>query len=77
VFDPVQWKNYRLLVDPDAKWDLSQSTSVHLFHAAWNKGPEDRLGKGWDLGQPLGEPLLTDGKYPEGCLYEQLKRRYL
>ena len=76
TFDPVQWQRVHELVDPAAEFDLSESYSVHLFHAAWNKGPEDRTGKGFDLGHRPGLQLDTDGEYPEGCLYEKLKRRY-
>ena len=66
----------RDLVDPAAKFDLSQSYSVHLFHAAWNSGPSDRTGRGFDLGQLPGERLDTNATYHSDCLYEQLKRKY-
>lgn len=77
VFDPVHWSNARRLIDPAFQPDLSQSYSLHLFHAAWNQGPQDRYGAGWDLGQPSGEQISTDGEYHSDCLYEKLKRRYL
>ena len=77
TFDPVEWTNVESVVDPSVEWDLSQSYSVHFFHAIWNGGPHDRTGRGFDLGNRLDTPLWTDGKYPEGCLYEILKRRYL
>ncbi len=77
TFDPVQWERVRDLVDPAAKFDLTDAYSVHLFHAAWNDGPEDKAGRGFDLGHRPGVRLDTDGEYPEGCLYETLKRRYL
>lgn len=76
-FDPVCWTRSKELVDPAAKWDLSNSFSLHLFHAAWNHGPSDSTGQGFDLGLRPGEPLWTDGEYHPDCLYEQLKRRYL
>ena len=44
-------------------------------HAAWNDGPQDRYGKGWDLGQPSSEKIWTDGNFHPDCLYEKLKRR--
>lgn len=75
VFDPVHWSRAKELVDPAAKWDLSRSRSVHLFHAAWNDGPQDRLGRGWDLGQPSSKRIDTDGSYHPDCLYERLKRK--
>jgi hypothetical protein len=77
VFDPIHHSRVRSLVDSTAEWDLSRSYAVHLFHAAWNSGPEDKTGRGFDLDIPPGPRLDTDGKYPEGCLYEILKRRYL
>ena len=76
TFDPIQWTRIREVIDPAVKWDLGESYSVHLFHAVWNKGPKDRMGKGFNLGQPVYESLDTDGEYPDGCLYEILKRRY-
>lgn len=76
VFDPVQWQRARMVVDPIVKFDLSRSYAVHLFHAAWNDGPADRTGKGFDLGQRPGPRLDTDGEYHPDCLYSQLKRKY-
>jgi hypothetical protein len=76
TFDPVHHARVRDLVDPAAKFDLSNSYSVHLFHAAWNSGPEDKTGEGFDLNLPPGELLLTDRTYHPNCLYEQLKRKY-
>ena len=76
VFDPVHWSRAHDLVNPAAEFDLSRSYSVHLFHAAWNDGPQDRYGKGWDLGQPSSEKIWTDGTFHPDCLYEKLKRRY-
>ena len=77
TFDPVHWENVRTVVDPTVKWDLNDSYSVHLFHAAWNAGPKDKTGRGFDLGQRPGVPLDTDREYSPECLYEQLKERYL
>jgi hypothetical protein len=77
AFDPVHWSRAHDLVNPAFQPDLSQSYSLHLFHAAWNQGPQDRYGAGWDLGQPSGEQISTDGKYDPDCLYEQLKRKFL
>ena len=76
AFDPVHHTRVRDLVDPAAKFDLADSYSVHLFHAAWNSGPEDKTGEGFDLDLPSGVGLDTDGEYHPDCLYENLKRRY-
>ncbi len=77
TFDPVGPERVRELVDPAAQFDLSQSYAIHLFHAAWNHGPSDSTGKGFDLGLRPGDSLLTDAEYPPDSLYEKLKRRYL
>lgn len=77
TFDPIRWTRAKELVDPVAKFDLSQSYPLHLFHAVWNRGPVDSTGKGFDLGLRPGEPIWTDATYHPDCLYEQLKRRYL
>ena len=77
VFDPIHWSRVHDLVDPAAEFDLSQSYSVHLFHAAWNKGPEDSTGRGFDLGHRPGVRLDTDGEYHPDCLYSELKARYI
>ncbi len=77
IFDPVQHEHVRDLVDPTATFDLADSYSIHLFHAAWNNGPEDSTGEGFDLGRRLwGAKLDTDVDYHSDCLYEKLKRRY-
>jgi Glycosyltransferase sugar-binding region containing DXD motif len=77
AFDPVHHEHIRSIVDPTVGFDLSDSYSVHLFHAAWNDGPSDSTGEGFDLGRRLwGQRLDTDGEYPEACLYEKLKRRF-
>lgn len=68
TFDPIRWKRCWQVIDPNMTWDLSRSYALHLFHAAWNNGC-----------QAFNHPISPDsnGQYPEGCLYEQLKRRYL
>jgi hypothetical protein len=76
VFDPVHWTRVHDFVNPAAKFDLSRSHAVHLFHAAWNDGPIDSMGKGFDLGQQPGPRLDTDASYHPNSLYEQLKRKY-
>jgi len=70
VFDPIRWNRTTALIDPTAKWNLTRAYSAHLFHGAWNHGHEAGAMPGTDK-------LNTDATYPEGCLYEQLKRRYL
>ena len=71
MFDPVHYDRAAQMVDPNVTWDLSKSYSVHLFHAAWRGQHEAHQRT--DYGKLTG----TDDKFPEGCLYEQLKRRYL
>ena len=71
LFDPIHFDMVHRIVDPSATWDLTKSYSMHLFHAAW-KGQHE-ADKRRDYALLTG----TDDKFPEGCLYEQLKRRYL
>ena len=66
TFDPVHWDKLHLLIDPEFKPDLSKSYTLHLFHAAWDDGPEAH-----------GRKLYSAQHYPAGCIYENLKRRYL
>lgn len=71
MFDPVHFDKAGRLVDPTAVWDLTKSYSVHLFHGAWHGQHEAGA-------RPDYQPLTgTNNQFPEGCLYEQLKRRYL
>jgi hypothetical protein len=67
TFDPVHWDHALDIIDPAKKWDLSKSYAVHLFHAMWNNGHE---------AHNYAISPDTDGTFPEGCLYERLKRRY-
>jgi hypothetical protein len=67
TFDPVHWYRAEQIVDPNVAWDLSQSYTVHLFHAMWNNGHEA-------FNYKISPD--TDGVFPPECLYEQLKRRY-
>jgi hypothetical protein len=77
VFDPVHHERVRDLVDPAAEIDLTDAYSIHLFHAAWNDGPVDSTGEGFDLGRRLwGQRLDTNASYSPDCLYERLKRRF-
>jgi len=69
TFDPIRWDRTASLIDPKMQWPMfGRAYSAHLFHGAWNKGHE-----AWN--QTLD--LNTDRTYPAGCLYEQLKKRYL
>jgi hypothetical protein len=77
VFDSIQHEHIRDLIDPVAEFDLSRAYSIHLFHAAWNDGPQDNTGEGFDLGKRRwGQRLDTDATFHPDCLYEKLKRRY-
>jgi hypothetical protein len=79
VFDPIHWSRVSGLIHPfpDPPFDLSQAYSIHLFHAAWNQGPKDSTGRGFDLGHSVALGMDTDATYHPDCLYEQLKRKYL
>lgn len=68
MFDPIHWPRIAEITLPDKTWDLTNSYGLHLFHAAWNPGSP----RAWGAGAPS-----TDAKHPDGCLYEQLKRKYL
>jgi hypothetical protein len=69
--DPIQFTRVCQIVDPEVKWDLSQSYSLHLFSGAWKDMPEHEARGDY---RALGS---KDAAYPDGCLYEQLKKRYL
>ena len=71
TFDPIGFDRVHHFVDPSAVWDLSRTYSIHCFHAAW-RGQHESLQRK-DYAKLTG----TDDKFPEGCLYEQLKRRFL
>lgn len=71
VFDPIRYDKAAQMIDPTAVWDLTQTYSIHCFHAAWNNGHE-----AW--ARPDYKNLTdTNARFPAGCLYEQLKNRYL
>ena len=67
VFDPIRWDRASLVIDPFVEFDLTKSSAVHWFHGAWNGGSQAKFHK---------ISPQTDGKYPENCLYERMKRRY-
>jgi glycosyltransferase involved in cell wall biosynthesis len=70
-FDPVKWNRIPWIIDPSKKFDLTECYALHLFHAAWNRG-NSRPSSIFSLDNPG-----TDANYPDGCLYELLKKRYL
>ena len=71
TFDPINYRNVSQVVDPNVKWDLSQSHALHLFSGAWEGMPQHHARADYAV---LGS---KDKKYPAGCLYEDLKERYL
>jgi|GEM_PF-527033 glycosyltransferase involved in cell wall biosynthesis len=79
-FDPIHWDRIIWSVDPTKAWDLKDSYGLHLFHAAWNKGSQSAALKraltSYGPGRVIESPS-TDDTFPAGCLYEQLKRRYM
>lgn len=68
TFDPVHWDKAVQIIDPNIQWDLSKPYCVHLFHAMWNHGHE---AHNYTISPD------TNGTYPDGCLYERLKKKYL
>ena len=72
AFDPVPWNRIKQIVNPTVKWDLTNSYAVHLRGSIWDGGPNAGAGI-----LPSGKGLISTETYPEDCLYEQLKRRYL
>jgi len=71
-FDPVPWDKITGIVDPQRTFDLSQSYVLHLRKSIWDEGPNASAGV-----LPDGSKLSTIKTYPEGCLWEQLKRSLL
>ena len=76
AFDPSPWNHVPRLVDPNRTTELvaacDKSYLIHLRQSIWNEGPNSSAGI-----LPDGTKIMTDGIYPEGCLWEQLKRRFL
>lgn len=62
-FDPVPCYRAMDILNPGISWDLRHSYVVHLNGAQWNE-------------KYHGGRLNRDEKYPDMCLYEQLKKRY-
>jgi glycosyl transferase-like sugar-binding protein len=66
LFFPINWKRFRLFVNPTVEARLSwtifhhYSVAIHLYRAMWNSG-------GLDIG----------GTYASKSIYEMLKARYL
>jgi hypothetical protein len=61
VFCPVDYANWRLVLDPDWTAPLAEkSYAIHLWNERWRAAGQDK-----------------NATYPEQCLYEVLKRRYL
>jgi mannosyltransferase OCH1-like enzyme len=65
AFDPVPWNKITQIVDPNIKWDLSEAYAVHLRNSMWDDGPN------------ANGVLDSEKQYSKGCLYEQLKEKYL
>lgn len=72
VFDPIPWNKITGIVDPNQKFDLSMSWAIHLRQSIWNEGVNSSAGI-----LPDGSKLMIDKKYPDGCLWEQLKKELL
>ncbi len=68
VFDPVVHTLVPLVVDPTASWDLRESYVAHLSGSRWEHGSKP--------GTIGSTGLMPNDKYPEGCLYEKLKKMF-
>lgn len=61
VFFPVDWGDWRRMLDPAVTWVFAPSTrAIHLWSSMWSLEGQD-----------------PDLPYPRGCLLEDLKARYL
>ena len=71
VTDPISWSRIQDLIVPKAKWPVLQHAyTLHLFAGAWE-------GMSGHESLPAYLKLGTkDDKYPDGCLYENLKAQY-
>jgi len=63
IFDPVPCFKATHILNPELSWDLRDTYVVHLNGAQWNEKYNNGV-------------LKREGKYPDGCLYEHLKKRY-
>jgi hypothetical protein len=76
TFDPIPWNKITDIVDPAKAAALEQacaeSAVIHLRQSIWNESVNSCAGI-----LPDGTKLMTDKKYPDDCLWEQLKRRFL
>lgn len=72
AFDPIPWYKIATIVSELPPHISDKSYAIHLHHSLWDGGPNAVAGK-----LPDGKSLMSDGMYPAGCLFEQLKREYL
>jgi len=68
IFDAVPPDQVPRVLDPNVPWDLSNSYTAHLSGSRWEHG--SRRGTIDSVG------MLPNARYADGCLYEQLKKRY-
>jgi mannosyltransferase OCH1-like enzyme len=67
---PINWELAAKVIDSKATWDLTKSYSLHLYHSVWNGGIMSGIRP------EFSKVSDSNAKYPDGCLYEQLKRKY-
>jgi hypothetical protein len=60
VFHPLDWPDWKRVIDPIRVPIHHDSYAIHLCHEMWRLNKQD-----------------PDAKYPNSCLYEELKRKYL
>lgn len=67
TFDAIPYSELAGIVDPNKRWDFNGSSAIHLRTSIWDGGPNQSAAPG----------LWQDRSYPNGCLYECLKKQYL
>ena len=68
VFDLVPPDQTAQVLDPTVVWDSKDSYSAHLSGSRWEHGK--------NISSITSAGLLPNATYADGCLYEQLKKKY-
>ena len=78
TFDPIPYTRITQIVQPGYTIPLEidmlrhQPHAIHLRQSIWNEGPNSCAGI-----LPSGAKIMIDGEYPEDCLWNILKKRFL